>query len=183
MRIVAGKYRHRLLAWPSDEKNIRPTKDRIREAIFSSLGDISGLKVLDLYAGSGAMGLEALSRGAIHSTFVDYNKIAIETVKMNIASLEITKNQAKVLPIEDKKALSLFIKEGEIFDIIILDPPYHFNNYEVLITTILDNTLLSKNGIIVIESQSKLSFDSTIWDKIRHYEYGEINVDIVWRQI
>lgn len=183
MRIVAGKYRRRLLLWPSDEKNIRPTKDRIREAIFSSLGDISGLKVLDLYAGSGAMGIEALSRGAIHSTFVDCNQIAIDTVKKNIASLGITQDQAKVLPLEDKSSLSLFIKDDEVFDLIFLDPPYHFDNYYQLTSFILDNKLLSKNGIIVIESQSNLTFDSTIWNKTRHYKYGDINVDIIWRQI
>ncbi len=183
MRIVAGKYRRRLLMWPNDEKNIRPTKDRIREAIFSSLGDISGLRVLDLYAGSGAMGIEALSRGAIHSIFVDCNQIAIDTIKKNISSLGITQNQAIVLPFEDKKALSIFIKEGETFDLIFLDPPYHFNNYYEFISLILDNKLLSKNGMIVIESQSNLVFDSTIWKKTRHYKYGDINVDIIWRQV
>ena len=73
MRIVGGKYRHRLISFPDDANQTRPTKDRVREAIFSALGDISHARVLDLYAGSGAMGLEALSRGASHITFVDFS--------------------------------------------------------------------------------------------------------------
>jgi len=181
MRIVAGKYRHRLLLWPDDEKNIRPTKDRIREAIFSSLGDIANLKALDLYAGSGAMGLEALSRGAKHSTFVDNNKIALETIKKNISSLKIASDEAKIMPMEDQKALALFIKDDICFDLIFIDPPYLFDNYENLINQFLNNKLLSKDGMIVIESQKNLSFDSAKWKSIRRYQYGEINVDILWR--
>ena len=71
MRVIAGKYRHRLLKWPEDVAHIRPTKDRIREAIFGALGNIDGFVCLDLYAGSGAMGIEALSRGASKSIFVE----------------------------------------------------------------------------------------------------------------
>ena len=80
MRIVGGKYRHRLINYPNDMEHTRPTKDRVREAIFSALGDISGARTLDLYAGSGAMGLEALSRGASHITFVDISPLAIKDV-------------------------------------------------------------------------------------------------------
>ena len=87
MRIVGGKYRHRLISFPDDMAHTRPTKDRIREAVFSALGDISGYRVLDLYAGSGAMGIEAISRGAKHCYFVDKNNIAINCVKENLNSL------------------------------------------------------------------------------------------------
>ncbi|MDD4103603.1 MAG: 16S rRNA (guanine(966)-N(2))-methyltransferase RsmD [Bacilli bacterium] len=183
MRIVAGKYRRRLLVWPEDNQQIRPTKDRIREAIFSALGDINSLKALDLYAGSGAMGIEALSRGASHATFVDNNQTALETVKKNIKNLGISSSESLVLYLDDQRALSLFIKEGRDFDIIFIDPPYHFNNYQDLVSKILDNGLLSNNGMIVIESQNNLTFDEKIWKKIRNYKYGDINVDILWREI
>ena len=83
MRIVGGKYRHRLISFPDDMAHTRPTKDRVREAVFSALGDINGYRVLDLYAGSGAMGIEALSRGAKHATFVDISPLAIKTIKAN----------------------------------------------------------------------------------------------------
>ena len=89
MRIVGGKYRHRLITWPDDAAHIRPTKDRVREAIFSALNDISDFVVLDLYAGSGAMGIEALSRGAKCAYFVDKNNIAISTVRQNLRDLKV----------------------------------------------------------------------------------------------
>ena len=78
MRVIAGVYRHRLLKYPENRLDIRPTKDRIREAFFSSLGDISGKTFLDLYAGSGSMGIEAISRGASKSYFVDNNLLSLK---------------------------------------------------------------------------------------------------------
>ena len=90
MRIVGGKYRHRLIIYPDDMEHTRPTKDRIREAIFSALGDITNSNALDLYAGSGAMGLEALSRGASKCAFVDVSPIAIKTITGNLDNLKIT---------------------------------------------------------------------------------------------
>ena len=78
MRIVGGIYRHRLIEYPNDAEHIRPTKDRIREAIFSAVGDLTNRIGLDLYSGSGAMGIEGLSRGASFMTFVDHNRVAID---------------------------------------------------------------------------------------------------------
>ena len=86
MRVIAGKYRHRILKWPDDAAHIRPTKDRIRESIFGALGNIEGKICLDLYSGSGAMGIEALSRGALKAIFVDINPIALNTTKDNLKS-------------------------------------------------------------------------------------------------
>ena len=97
MRIVGGKYRHRLISFPDDMAHTRPTKDRIREAVFSALGDINGYRVLDLYAGSGAMGIEALSRGAKHATFVDVSALAIKTIKDNITSLKIDPSEYEII--------------------------------------------------------------------------------------
>ena len=88
MRIVAGKYRHRLIYWPEDP-SIRPTKDRVREAIFAALNDIEGKTFLDLYAGSGSMGIEALSRGAKEVTFVDKGEPALKCVRENLKLLSI----------------------------------------------------------------------------------------------
>ena len=121
MRIVAGKYRHRLIEYPNNAEYIRPTKDRIREALFSALGDINGLTVLDLYAGSGAMGIEALSRGASKCVFVDNNQIAYKTVKNNLNNLGI--EDYELIFDEDKKALELFKSKGYKFELVILDPP------------------------------------------------------------
>ena len=118
MRIVGGIYRHRLINYPDDAEHIRPTKDRIREAIFSALGDLSNMKGLDLYSGSGAMGIEALSRGCSFMTFVDMNKVAINTTKGNLQSLGI--NNAEVLFMKDVDAIKMFIDRKEKFDIVFL---------------------------------------------------------------
>ena len=81
MRVIAGELRHRKLVYPENNPNIRPTKDRIREAFFSSLGDISEKSFLDLYAGCGAMGIEAISRGVSRAYFVDNNKESLHYIK------------------------------------------------------------------------------------------------------
>jgi 16S rRNA (guanine966-N2)-methyltransferase len=121
MRIVGGKYRHRIIIYPDDATHTRPTKDRVREAIFSAIGDISNARVLDLYAGSGAMGIEALSRGASHCTFVDISPIAIKTIKENLNNLKIDNNEFEVIKNKDINAIESFTNK---FDLIILVPPY-----------------------------------------------------------
>ena len=180
MRIVGGKYRHRLIEYPNDASHIRPTKDRIREAIFNALGDISGLTVLDLYAGSGAMGIEALSRGAEKCYFVDKNYIAINTIKNNLSSLLI-KDEAIVIKDEDKNALKSFINNNVCFDIVILDPPYAEGEYQNIIDILLENKLIKEHGIIIYESNYHLSLKEMECIKDKEYSYGEIKVRIIWR--
>ena len=133
MRVIAGKYRHRLLTWPDDAKHIRPTKDRIREAVFGALGNIEGKLCLDLYSGSGAMGIEALSRGASKSVFVDNNQVAIKTTKDNIKSLGIPSFEAEVLALDDISAIDYLEKNKYKFDLVILDPPYKEGKYSDII--------------------------------------------------
>lgn len=181
MRVIGGKYRHRLLEWPNDVKHIRPTKDRIREAIFNALGDISNYTILDLYAGSGSMGIEALSRGARHATFVDINRVAINTIKKNLSNLKIALDEWKLLPMEDVKALDKFVEDNISFDLIILDPPYQEGKYEMIIESILARNILKENGIIVVEVDHDLILPIEHFKKIKEYKYGEIKVTIMWR--
>lgn len=181
MRVIGGKYRHRLLEWPNDVKHIRPTKDRIREAIFNALGDISNYTILDLYAGSGSMGIEALSRGAKHATFVDINRVAINTVKKNISNLKINNEEYQILSMEDVKALDKFDIDNTSFDLIILDPPYQEGKYEMVIDTLLARNILKENGIIVVEVDHDLTLPIEHFRKIKEYKYGEIKVTIMWR--
>ena len=133
MRIVGGKYRHRNIIYPDDATHTRPTKDRVREAIFSALGDISDMKVLDLYAGSGAMGIEALSRGAKHATFVDISPIAIKVIKDNLTNLKVDPNEYEVIKNKDINAINYLKEKGSCFDLIILDPPYEEGQYEEIV--------------------------------------------------
>ena len=179
MRIVGGLYKRRIITYPDDAEHIRPTKDRIREAIFSALGDLTGYSGVDLYSGSGAMGIEGLSRGCKFMTFVDKNKIAIETTKKNISSLGI--NNAEVLYMDDESAIKLFIKEKRKIDILFLDPPYKLGRYEEIISTFIENDLLSKHAIIVIESDRDVAIKEEYYSSRRDYKYGEIKVAILWR--
>ena len=181
MRVIAGKYRHRILIWPDDAKHIRPTKDRIREAIFGALGNIEGKVVLDLYSGSGAMGIEALSRGASKSVFVDVNQVALDTTKQNLKSLGISSYEAIVLALEDIKAIEKLANEQYKFDLIILDPPYKEGKYSDIIYLLKEKELLSDNGIIVIESDHQIELDTSEYQKVRDYKYGDIRVKILWR--
>ncbi len=179
MRVIGGIYKRRLLEWPDDATHIRPTKDRIRESIFSALGPLDNLKSLDLYSGSGAMGIESLSRGCSHCTFVDNNKIAINTTKKNLSSLNIT--NAKVLFMDDNSAINSFIQNKEVFDLLFLDPPYQQGRYSEVISLFINNKLLSEHAIIVIESNRDIDFPTEWYSKRKDYQYGEVKVIILWR--
>ena len=174
MRIIAGKYKHRLIYWP-DDPNIRPTKDRIREAVFAVLNNIEGKVFLDLYAGSGSIGLEAISRGAKKVYFVDRGIPAIKCIKSNIEALDINEDY-ELLKMSDLEALNLFKANNIKFDIIFLDPPYKDGLYEEIIDYILDNDLISSYGIIIAESDHQLVVDHQRIIKSKQYKYGEIIV-------
>lgn len=181
MRVIAGKYKRRILSWPDDVNNIRPTKDRIREAIFSALGDIENFTVLDLYSGSGAMGIEALSRNAKSCYFVDNNSIALKTTKDNLNSLRIPSCEGIVIGCSDKEAIGKLKLENIKFDLVILDPPYEKGEYESIVNLLKEEDLLSKNAIIVCESNRKILLNHEEYKTVREYKYGEILVTIFWR--
>ena len=181
MRIVGGKYRHRNIIYPDDASHTRPTKDRVREAIFSALGDISNACVLDLYAGSGAMGIEALSRGASHCTFVDVSPIAIKTVKANLANLKVDEKEYEIIKNKDVNALEILKQKGSKFDLIILDPPYEEGQYEAIIDKMNNDGLISDQAIIVMEANRPIKLENIDYQKNKEYHYGEIMVFIYWR--
>ena len=181
MRIVGGKYRHRLISFPDDMAHTRPTKDRIREAVFSALGDINGYRVLDLYAGSGAMGIEALSRGASHATFVDVSPLAIKTIKDNITSLKIDNNEYEIIKNKDINAIETFKQKGIQFDLVILDPPYELGEYEKIVELLVTNSLLSEHAIIMMEANRQITLENIEYKKNKEYHYGDILVFIYWR--
>ena len=181
MRIVGGKYRHRNIIYPDDVAHTRPTKDRVREAIFSAVGDISNARVLDLYAGSGAMGIEALSRGASHCTFVDISPIAIKVIKENITNLKIADNEYEIIKNKDVSALDFLKQKGVQFDLIILDPPYEEGQYEVIIDKMHNDGLISNNAVIVMEANRPIKLENIDYQKNKEYHYGEIMVFIYWR--
>lgn len=177
MRVIAGVYRHRLLKYPENRIDIRPTKDRIREAFFSSLGDIEGKVFLDLYAGCGSMGIEAISRGAKEAYFVDISKDAIKYVNDNLKTLGI--ENAKVYQKADLEALEYFKENNIKFDIIYLDPPYANGLYEAALSYIYNNGLLNNNSVVAFESNVPVEINPLWANKIKEYHYGEITVTVL----
>ena len=175
MRVIGGEYRHRKLVYPDSNKDIRPTKDRIREAFFSIVGNIEGKSFLDLYAGSGSMGIEAISRGASKSTFVDISKEALKYVKENISSLKL-EDKSEVHNLKDLDALKMFKENNRQFDVIYLDPPYEKGAYEEVLSYIFDNGLVSEFGLVAVEINRPLNINP-LWNKIiKEYHYGDIRV-------
>ena len=149
MRVVAGRYRGRRLAAPRGT-DVRPTSDRVREAVFSILGDISGLRVLDLFAGSGALAIEALSRGAASATLVENDRAALEAIRANLAPLP----GADADVVRAEAVVWLGGKRGP-YDLVFLDPPY--SEARKLAGPLSQKlpAALSPNALIVSESDKR----------------------------
>lgn len=175
LRIIAGLYRHQIIEAP-DVNSTRPTTDKVREAVMSALGyAISEATILDLFAGSGALGLESLSRGAKKVYFCDNNIKAIKTIKSNINRLKIG-NEAEVIFADYLKCLNKLKDEAIKFDIVFLDPPYIKKDlYNKVVDFLFDNDMLTNDAIIIKESNEKLKEDQRFL-KHKDYRYGTINV-------
>lgn len=149
MRIIAGEMRSRKLKAP-EGMDTRPTADRVKEALFSILqGRVYGARVLDLYGGSGALALEAISRGASGAVIADQSPKACQAIQENIESLRVT-DKAQLLRMKDTTALKALKGQGDSFDLIFLDPPYRMDP-EPVCALILEYGLLTPGGMIVIE--------------------------------
>lgn len=122
MRVVAGQYRGRTLVAPSGATT-RPTADRVREALFSIIGPVEGVDVLDLFAGSGALGIEALSRGAATATFVDSSPAAVTAIRANAAMVE-DGGRIRIVCADWRRALRDERRAGRTYGLCLLDPPY-----------------------------------------------------------
>ena len=150
MRIVAGKFKSRIINAPLGD-NTRPSSDKTRQAIFNVIAPyVYDANVLDIFSGSGALAIEAISRGAKKATLIDNNVDAIKCIKNNISTLKINE-QCNVIN-DDYKVIETL---NESFDIILLDPPYKLNVIDEIIKIIEDNKLLNENGIIVFESDQE----------------------------
>ncbi len=151
MRVISGKARGKKLV-SLEGINTRPTLDRVKEALFNIIQfDIPGKKVLDLFAGSGALGIEAISRGAETATFCDNSIDAIQVIKTNIENTKCT-DKSVVLQKDYLLALNYLAKSKQKFDLIFLDPPYRTDFSDKAIEKILELDLLSKEGIIILET-------------------------------
>ena len=161
MRVIAGSLRGKKLA-PIRGVDIRPTADRIRESIFNIIsGHVDQASVLDLFAGTGALGIEALSRGARRALFVDRHREAIATIKKNLHACRL-ENRARVIRWDIESNLDCIRPSESLFDIVFMDPPYH----KTLILSALKNIrppgILSPNCLIVIEHSIQESLPAAL---------------------
>ena len=123
MRVVAGRFGGRRLSVPAG-REVRPTSDRVREALFSTLGPLDGARVLDLFAGSGALAIEALSRGADRALLVEQAARAARVIEANLASLGLGEDRAQLVRAPAESALRTARERGDAYDLVFLDPPY-----------------------------------------------------------
>lgn len=154
MRIISGKARGTKIN-TIDEVTTRPTLDRVRESLFNIIQNyVSNTYVLDIFAGSGALGIEALSRGAKHAVFCDINKDAVKIINENLMKTRLKEN-AIVYNMNYKKMIEKLSKNDFKFDIVFVDPPYKENLAVNSVKLIIQNNLLNENGIIIIETDEK----------------------------
>jgi len=151
VRIIGGRLAGRRLRVPRSD--VRPTADRVRESLFARLGDLAGKRVLDLFAGSGALGFEALSRGARHVTFVDRSNAALEIVRANASALgveaQVTLRRGEALAVAKRLA------SEPAFDLAFLDPPYAEGRLELALAGLVAARLLAPGALVVVESDRR----------------------------
>lgn len=150
MRVISGEYRgQRLIAVPG--KNTRPTTDKVKESLFSMIGPyFTGGVCLDLYAGTGALGIEALSRGMEKGIFIDIDRKAIDTINTNIDALKLN-TKVEIYKNDAQKAIQALAKRTITFDLVFIDPPYAKEKNETIIYKLVDAGLLNHDAIIVVE--------------------------------
>lgn len=179
VRVVAGSAKGRpLKSVPG--MGTRPTTDKVKEAIFSMIGPyFDGGAVLDLFAGTGGLGIEALSRGMERAVFIDMESKSIETVKTNLKSTGFESN-AEIYRNDAGRAIKALEKRKSIFDLVFLDPPYRMKNGDALMTEMATRGLLNAGALLVLEYESSYSYPEEIsgFDHLRTAKYGETAVSI-----
>ena len=177
MRIISGTMRGTKL-YTLEGDNTRPTLDRVKEALFSKINfEIQDATILDLFAGSGALGLESLSRGAEKVFLCDNSRDAIKIINQNIEKTK-TKDKVSLLNMDYKKALEELRIQKIKFDIVFLDPPYKTDFAENATKYIVENKLLKEDGFIVLETDEKervlKNLDTNILDINEIKKYGRV---------
>jgi len=180
LRIVGGKLKSRRL-FVSSKANFRPTADRVKESIFNILkGELEGKRVLDLFAGTGNLGIEAISRGAISITFVDFSAQSTKIIQRNLGDLECL-SCAEILKLDYRKALQKLAREGRKFEIVFADPPYLLGYAQGVIDYLKETGILGVNALVIIEHHKKeeLNLDSSDLVELRRRKFGDTIVSIL----
>ncbi|WP_300279808.1 16S rRNA (guanine(966)-N(2))-methyltransferase RsmD [Peptacetobacter sp.] len=173
MRVISGKIRGLKLNPPKDQ-SVRPTTDRVKESLFNIINSyVMDSNVLDLFSGSGSLGIECLSRGAKHCVFSDLSKDSINIIKSNIKKARL-ESESTVINKDYKNVISEMGIKRNKFDIIMIDPPYYEGLFIDCIERIDNNNILSEDGIIVVEHDKKDELPEQIGNiiKIKEKKYG-----------
>lgn len=176
IKIVGGKYRSRAIEVPSYLEV--PSKSIVREGIANALFDkLNGSVCLDLFAGSGALGIEALSRGAKEVSFSDINPESIKAIKKNLSML----GESQEVFLGDYEA-ALKHYSSKQFDIVFLDPPYkNLESYKKAVDFLMKGNMVKDGGVIVIEYENDPGIAESGFAKVKTYSYGRTKVKILWR--
>jgi 16S rRNA (guanine966-N2)-methyltransferase len=173
MRIIAGTHRGHTIYAPKG-RDTRPTSDRVRENVFNILGAVDGAVVLDLYAGSGAMGLEALSRGAARAVFVERDGDALRAIERNLDKLRLS---ATVVRQDAVTALASEAASGRKYDLVLVDPPYEmYTDIEPQLARYLP-ALLADDGVVVVETDARVE-PSLPLEQRTSRKYGSARVTV-----
>ncbi len=173
MRVIAGKARRLPLITP-EGKDTRPTTDRIKETLFNIIqDDVPECMFLDLFSGSGAIGIEALSRGAKKAYLVEFGKEPLRCIKANLTKTKLTED-AVVLPVEVTYAISKLEKMGQVFDIIYADPPYQKEFEPKILDLLSRSNIVKEDTIVILESALETPVDyvdENFYEIVRIKEY------------
>ena len=170
VRIIGGQWRGRKLSFP-DADGLRPTADRVRETLFNWLaGHITGSRCLDMFAGSGALGFEALSRGASHCCFVDQNTAVLKQIQANCELLDATA-KSEFLFADASKTIDV----EDTFDIVFLDPPFKGPALEACLDWLLKSPLLKSDSLIYIETAKNAPWRNEALDIIKDKQAGDVS--------
>lgn len=176
MRIITGRFKKMRLYGPHST-NIRPTSDKVKGALFNVLGEMEGKRILDLYAGTGNLGLEAFSRGAAEVDFVDSNRFAVRLIRRNIQKLGLREEEAarlRVFPQRVEETIPRFYAEGRCFDMILADPPYWSEKIAVLMDLLQKYPIWEKDAFLAVEMSVNHEMKEVSFAKrVFHRVYGE----------
>ncbi|BCU82169.1 methyltransferase [Polycladomyces abyssicola] len=183
MRIIAGTARGlRLKMVPG--KHVRPTADRVKESLFHIIGPFfDGGWVLDLFAGTGALGLEALSRGMDRAVFVDRHRLSVETIRANVQLAGFEK-QSEIYQRDARAAIRVLARRGIRFQFVFVDPPYREGLHVPVLKQLAVTSILEKNGMVVVESASDQELPKAVEELhvTRELEYGDTVIRLYQQQ-
>ena len=179
MRIISGTARGRTIVAPAGDRT-RPTQDKVRESLFNIIRwDVMDARVLDLFAGTGALSLESLSRGAKSAVMIDTDRAAGEAIKKNIAACRM-EDRARLIVRDYRQAIDQLASEGAQFDVAFLDPPYRMENTGEMCAALYDKGLLAKAFLLVVEHKRGLApLVDERFEAFDQRDYGDTQITFI----